>query len=364
MTKYPNVEQGIISRMEESRFGYHGWPSVCMDGDGIIYAVCSAYRMQHICPFGKTAMFISRDRGNTWEAPVIINNTPLDDRDAGIISLGGKKLLVTWFCHPTEVYLGQYRETIKDMCGENAWEAEEKMKGYSALSPEESRGGSFIRISEDGGSTWSKTIRVPVSSPHGPSLMADGRLLYFGKEFCSDELEEDILAVCESTDGGYTWKKLSEVDIPAGFTKDNFHEPHILELPSGRLMGAVRAQEAPAYHGFTIFLTYSNDKGKSFSPLKSLDVSGSPPHLMLHSSGKIICSFGRREFPFGERALVINEDGTGDEYILNEDGPDGDLGYPASVELPDKSILTVYYQKYPGDKKTSLLFSKWSLVEK
>ena len=38
------------------------------------------------------------------------------------------------------------------------------------------------------------------------------------------------------------------------------------------------------------------------------------------------------------------------------DGPDGDLGYPATVELSDGSLFTVYYQKVVGYGKCSLLW--------
>ncbi len=49
-------------------------------------------------------------------------------------------------------------------------------------------------------------------------------------------------------------------------------------------------------------------------------------------------------------------------YILRDDGPDSDLGYPASVELDDGSILTVYYQKrYSSDEPCSLLWTRWKL---
>ena len=43
---------------------------------------------------------------------------------------------------------------------------------------------------------------------------------------------------------------------------------------------------------------------------------------------------------------------------------DGDLGYPSTVELDDGSLMTVYYQKYEDDKKTSLLYTKWRLKNK
>ena len=44
-----------------------------------------------------------------------------------------------------------------------------------------------------------------------------------------------------------------------------------------------------------------------------------------------------------------------------DDGPDGDLGYPSTVELDDSSLFSVCYQKVPGDKKCSLLWSHWQL---
>ena len=33
-----------------------------------------------------------------------------------------------------------------------------------------------------------------------------------------------------------------------------------------------------------------------------------------------------------------------DEVVLRDDAPNGDLGYPASVELEPGVVLTVYYQ--------------------
>ena len=49
-------------------------------------------------------------------------------------------------------------------------------------------------------------------------------------------------------------------------------------------------------------------------------------------------------------------------YILRDDGPDGDLGYPSSVELGDGSILTVYYQKVSStEEKCSLMWTRWEL---
>ena len=78
----------------------------------------------------------------------------------------------------------------------------------------------------------------------------------------------------------------------------------------------------------------------------------------------IVCVYGYRHEPFGQRALLSRDGVTwSDELILRDDGLDGDLGYPASVELPDGELLTVYYQRLPGDAKTSVLSTRWHLPE-
>lgn len=358
MLHYPEAERGFVCRTPNTFFRYHGWPSVTKDADGVLYAVDSAFRVSHICPFGKTALYRSYDGGKTWSIPSVVNDTFLDDRDAGILSLGGKKLLVTWFTHPAKVYLEHYGEHIRKV-----WSGSDGvMDAYPTIPEEEGRGGSFVRISEDGGNTWGETVRVPVSAPHGPNLLRDGSLLYLGKAMYTDALPEGAIAAYGSTDGGLTWEKLAVLDIPEGTKPNNFHEPHVVQLPSGRLLGMIRAEGPEVPYGFTVYETHSDDGGHTWSPMVWLDVQGSPPHLLLHSSGAVILSFGRRRDPFGERALVSHDGGETwpDEYVLHETTP-CDLGYPASVELDDGSVLTVYYQQVEGDPFTSLQWTRWKL---
>jgi len=372
---FPKVEHGIISRIPDNMYGYHGWPSIAKGDDGTLYAVCSGNRMSHVCPFGKTHMFVSRDEGKTWTPPIVVNDTPLDDRDAGIVNLGNGKLLVTWFRHPAKAYLTTYHNSIKNsLTPDEAIIALAQMSTYHNLLEEDRKGGSFVRLSRDNGVTWGDTVQLPVSAPHGPIVLDDGTLLYLGKEHFSDmwdvQDKPHCLATWTSSDDGLSWQKLGDVEIPEGYVLDNFHEPHAVQLKDGRILGVIRAQNAAgdekhplaANVGFTMFTTWSLDGGKTWSDMQKLDVSGSPPHLLLHSSGAIICAFGRREKPFGERALVSKDNGeTWEEYVLNVDGIDGDLGYPASVELSDGSVLTMYYQKAPGDRKCSILYTKWNL---
>jgi hypothetical protein len=83
---------------------------------------------------------------------------------------------------------------------------------------------------------------------------------------------------------------------------------------------------------------------------------------MLASDGSVVVTYGRREEPFGIRA-VVSKDGCrtfGEEMILSQTWV-GDLGYPATVELSDGSFISVYYQRYENDDRTSILYTKWKI---
>ncbi len=356
----PEVTHGIVNRVQNSFFNFQAWPSLCRDENGTLYAVASGFRCRHICPFGKTVMYISKNGGKTWSPPIIINDSYLDDRDAGILYMGGGRMLVTWFAHNLGTYANLLAPHNADL-----------IKGMEAsqekLAPEHKRGGSYIKISEDYGMTWSEAIRVPVSSPHGPNIRRDGSLIYLGKEMLladeSSNAKGKIRAI-ESRDGGYTWQELGEVPVPDGIYPENLFEPHAAELPDGRILGAIRAQNnANIPHELSIFTTYSSDGGLTWSTPECIGVNGTPPHLLLHSSGALICSYGRRAVPYGERAAVSRDFGKtwADEYILDERPTDKDLGYPATAELDDGSLVTVYYQKLEGDSNASILCSRWKL---
>lgn len=361
------LKHGIISRNPDTFFRYHGWPTVCKDEDGTLYAVASGNRVSHICPFGKTLLWKSTDDGESWSLPTIVNDTWMDDRDAGIVSLGGRKLLVSWFTHSASAYETRWHDYIL-----KAWPgAESVLKMYASLPEEKRQGGSYIRISEDGGFSFGETVKVPVSAPHGPIQLKDGSLLYAGKRMYSgpDETGEEpadykanAMEVWKGTPDGKNWTKLAKLDPPEGTTLANFHELHAIELESGRILCVIRAQGAEVAHGFTMYQTFSDDGGVTWSPLSCIGVSGSPPHLMMHSSGALVLSFSRREEPYGERALISRDNGVtwDEECVLCEVSP-RDLGYPASVELRDGSILTVYYQAWEDDPFASLLYTRWTL---
>jgi len=365
MSKRVKAEHGIVCRLPGERFGYFGWPSIARMEDGTLVVASSGLRTEHVCPYGKTVLNFSRDDGGTWSAPRVINDSPLDDRDAGVLCLGGRKLLVSWFTSDTRRYFGWIKPHLKaeDLA---LWE---HTLGKWTDELVERWLGSWVLLSEDA-ENWGQPIRVPVSTPHGPIRLSSGELLYLGKGGfnAGDQANGDIMA-CRSKDGGRTWEELGCVPLCEGTRKDNYHEPHVVELGDGRLLGLIRFQyskeNAPATEQicFSLFQTESEDGGRTWTRARPLGVYGSPPHLSKHSSGAVVCVYGYRRAPYGQRAMITRDGGrTWDtDWVLRDDGPDGDLGYPASVELPDGSIFTIYYQKYAAGEKCSLLWTRWRL---
>lgn len=362
MEKYEKTVHGIVCSMPDHIHGYFAWPSVARTEDGTLVVASSGFRAHHICPWGKTVLHTSRDEGKTWSQPAILNDSPIDDRDAGVISLGSKKLLVSWFTADTR----KYRDWMKANLDEREFNlACDTMKGWSEEMIR-NHTGSWIRTGECGGE-WVKPVRVPVTSPHGPILMKDGELLYIGKVYgCNDHAaNQGVMKAARSRDGGRTWTESGTIPLAPGTEYENFHELHAVELPSGKIIGLIRyehCERAKEYLNFSLFQTESTDGGITWTIPKFTGVFGSPPHVIRHSSGALVCVYGYRREPYGQRAMISRDEGESWEtdHVLRADGPDGDLGYPASVELPDGSIFTVYYQSTGQNHKTSILWTRWN----
>lgn len=368
----PEVKHGIVHRYPTTtRFRYNGWPSVCIDDRGVLYAVASSMRITHVDPTGKNCMWVSLDQGEKWSPTIVINDSYYDDRDTGITYLGNGKLIVTWFSETVD-------DHYQNMLGYDWLGAEDReiVRGFSnmlqTLSEEELKNayGSYVMVSEDYGMTWKDPVRVLVSTPHGVSKCKDGSLIYLGN--CWQPPEKDWIpgriALITSRDDGATWELTGTVPVPPDCDQTQMHEPHVIELPDGRFLGAIRIHGRPEFPHNTIYTTFSEDKGKTWSVPECIGVDGLPPHLLLHSSGAIICSYScRTDGIRSEHAAVSYDFGkTWEEDYLLDDRIDKqlDMGYPCTAELPDGSLITVYYQAYPGDAHTSVLSSKWKLRER
>lgn len=354
------LKQGVIGASHAGPFRYNAWPSVITLSDGTLLAGWSGDRYRHICPFGKVLAARSDDGGYTWQPPYTVLNTPLDDRDAGLCEAEGHIVLTSF---------NNSRAQQRLYAAQKKWSCEHLAlaEGYLNLitDAEEARYlGSTVAVSTDNGLTFSDPVTVPITSPHGPCRLKTGELLYIGRAFqdCAkasfDYLPEGIYAMLLSPDG----ETVKEPWLVVPAARDMlFCEPHAAVMPNGDILLSIRAQ-AKDRGLFTVYNCFSTDNGNTFSEPKPTGWNGSPPHILVHSTGAVIVSYARRTAPFGQMVRISHDNGRtwGDEIVLREDGFDWDLGYPCTAENRNGELVTVYYQRRE-ESGNQIQYTVWRL---
>ena len=367
------LETKVICR-EEGR--YLGWPTVCRRANGELLVVFSGDRDQHVCPWGKVQLIRSADDGKTWSAPVTIQNGLLDDRDAGLIELGDGTLLLNWFTS-TAFYALNLNDESKDPKSRAV--RAEYLRHYEKLPRHLVREalGFWTARSADGGKTWSKPVRTPGTLPHGRTELRDGRILAITRRFASeglflkdepgfDQIGHHILCE-ESSDGGRSWKAIADLQPADGVSLVDLHEPHLAELPDGRLVAQARWHKnpMPGSEGMGLVQAESSDGGRTWSKLTPTKIVGFPPHLLVLKDGRLITVYAKRiDGICGEYACVSTDGGRTwdvEHELLLHPFDNGDLGYPSSAQLADGSILTVYYQPPRVGEPTAIQMTRWRL---
>ncbi len=232
--------------MPNEFYGYFGWPTITRMPDGTLVAAASGLRNGHVCPFGRSVILISKDDGRTWTEPRVVNDTPLDDRDTGILALGDRKLLLSWFTTDHRKTLVSRYDSLTDPVQRQKWynaltwmtdSASERWAGKLSS-------GSWVRFSPDAGETWDDPVKVAVNANHGPIQLKSGRLVYFGRRFVTPEewTGTSDIATMISDDEGRTWTMAGSVPLYPGTDDGNYHEPHVVETQSGKLIGMIRVQ--------------------------------------------------------------------------------------------------------------------------
>lgn len=359
------MKQGIIYK-PTGKMSYCGWPTVSKLDDGTLICVFSGARLKHVCPFGKTVACYSRDGGKTWSGPTEIINTAFDDRDGGI-AVRGKQVLVASF-NNTHAFQRQdverdakYKTIINDYC-----DLVEESADLSDVC-------SSIAVSEDGGYVFATRYPVPISSPHGPIVLKDGRYCYVGRSFRPNNCDFSSLAIqpleegifCAFSSDGYNWTKPEPVFINK--TNASWCEPDVIELENGELLVQIRVQgNEGSFDKLEIFQTVSQNGITAWSKPVNIGVDGSPPSLMRHSSGAIVCVYGKRTVPYAEMAIISYDEGKtwSDPIVVDGEAENADMGYPSSVELDDGSILTAYYQHEKKGEDNYVKYTVWTLPEK
>ena len=343
-----------------SKHNYFGWPTVCRLQNGKIAAVASGFRIDHVCPFGKTVIAYSEDEGESFTSPAPVIDTVLDDRDGGIMTFGDEGVIVTSF-NNTVAFQRSYAEKYTH----NAY-ALAYLDTVTAEAERDALGATY-RISHDCGVTFGPLRKSPITSPHGPTALGDGRVLWVGRLYDRSELAdgEHEIEVHEITADG-EMKKLAEIAPIHGLLSC---EPHMVEAADGTLLTHIRVQEDGGARGertFTVYQSESSDGGSTWTvPHKILsDLGGAPSHILRARDGRLIATYGYREAPYGIRMAVSTDHGKSwvCDYEIYVNGVSLDIGYPSTVELKDGSFLTVFYAHRTSAEPATILSQRWKFV--
>ena len=331
-----NAEHTVIYRKAGQ---YSAFPRLMKLADGTLHVQFGArVTSSHLEPRSETMRFLSEDGGRTWQPT---DRDAIDPTWATGASKPGR--LVDANPHAWR-YIEPERRTEFEAKGIEVRDSPDGRVTYAY--------GCYVRTSEDYGHTWQqREIPVPpkglIMSFLGPAtdLRLDANTLLcsvYGRPTANIRFYETWLL--RSEDDGANWDFLTVAADPE--KKRSFGETSIEEAANGDIVAMMRTEPAL---GTKMWTAHSTDRGKTWSKATETSLHGHPPHLLTLHDGTMLCTYGYRDEPIGIRAALSRDHGRTwleeDIVSLRADGSGrpGDNGYPLSAELPDGSLVSVYY---------------------
>ena len=336
---------------------YGAFPILQQLPDGRITVGISLSHFRDHHGIGKWTVLVSKDKGKKWEQTTDFslpatwpgtNARERGDRFASVMPDG------SYLC--------------AGMIGVEAWPPnrldEAKKCGFSVEEyPMEYWGGKsnesriivqrptlFVQRSKDRGKTWDrKEWDVPGFTGTAFSRscrLEDGTILV--PIYGSDKDNKGQCFVWRGSNEGRTWRM--------HHMGQNGNETAFVEIEPGMVLALSRDDL-----GVNLIQRWSNDGGINWT--QALDTKifapNSPPHLLKLVDGRILATYGYRAEPMGIRSVFSNDLGetwdVKNTVVLREDGgfpselhnthkrSAGDVGYAHSAQLPNGSIISVYY---------------------
>lgn len=285
--------------------GYEAFPDVCRLNDGRLMCVFYAGYGHVALPNaqlprgGRISFCLSSDEGQTWSAAQTLYDGPDDDRDPSIVQLNSGRILCNFF-------------SLRSKTG----------GGYEGL-------GSWMVFSDDKGKTWSEPHQI--SKAHycsSPIRELSGGRLILG--LYTQDGKKSQGSVAFSDDGGKTWQPEVLIDN-GGIQLDA--ETDLIELKDGTLYAAQRPQMS--------FAT-SKDRGDTWTISQPMGFPGHCPYFLRTSDDVILLAF---RLPNTSLRFSRDEGKTWSDNVVIDEV----IGaYPSMANLPDGSVLVVYYEEGQG----------------
>lgn len=356
----PAVDFKFSRPITQSGDGYSAWGTIGRLEDDSLVTVFSGGRKTHVDPWGQLRMSRSADGGLTWSPSEILHNSTIDDRDAGFLQTGKGTMIVTWFT--SLAWRDNLRNARKRKPGSaGAWNPEtlaEWGEAEARTTPEviKQEWGAWALRSTDGGKTWSAPIDTLVNNPHGPASLANGQILYVGKEMW----KSDRILAAVSDDDGLNWKIIGEVPVREGDSNAHYHELHAVQAADGRVIAHIRNHNA-ANKDETL-QTESLDNGKTWSEPHPIGVVGYPSHLLKLHDGTLLMTYANRTTPFTIEVRISTDNGAtwSRPAILVNRLASWDMGYPSTVQLNDGVLVTAWYEN-ENNGVTKMQSLRWKI---
>lgn len=330
----PGAEHQVIYRKAGQ---YSAFPQLyVMPEDGALHVHFGArVSSSHLDPREEEHAFASRDGGATWRPVELgVANPTFRSRDGRLVDAAAHG----WR------YVEPARRSEFEEQGIEVRNSPDGRVTYAY--------GCRVRTSDEGGVTWSeREIAVPrqalIMNFHDAAayLRLDDRVILravYGKPEPNVRFYEAWML--RSEDNGASWRFLTLAADPA--RQRSFGETAIARAADGDIVAMMRTEPAL---GTKMWTARSTDRGKTWSQAVETPLHGHPAHLLTLRDGTLLCTYGFRDQPIGIRAALSRDHGRTwreeDIVSLRADGGGrpGDNGYPLSAELPDGTLVSVYY---------------------
>lgn len=307
-------------------------------------------------PLFRTLLSRSSDQGATWQRPVFAPDLDSYGTECpGIAQLGDGTVILTefrfgWYPLPMGRNLKAEGKPIAISLPEKGWSEDFGENAWSQSQFTWARGyhGVYAHLSRDGGHVFEKTVTIDCApyrdgySRTGVIELTDGRIGYALTEHHPPHNRYTFVVF--SSDKGSSWSKPSLiVDDP----ELRFGEPDIAEVAPGEIYCILRASQVDRH----MFACRSTDAGETWSDVESTRICGFPGHLLVLADGRLLCTYGCRWEPFGVRMALSADGGRSwdveHEIVIRADLPNGDLGYPTTIEYAPGKLFCCYYGQEP-----------------
>lgn len=373
--KLSGVQHGVVFR---DTYSYCAHPDAIRLRDGSIAMVFNrGPRRRAILHPPQDPMFMnvvtrSSDEGATWSTPQVAPDYGWSGTEcAGLTELAdGRVMLNQW--RGTWIPLAKARRMPQQP--QMTWPAELLARNLLVrandgadikVNPEvhapwcRNGGQAWAHFSTDGGLSYDDSVKIPTGpyvggyGYHGGVVTAGGRILLP----LSDAYIFLTVFLVTSDDGGRNW---SAPQCLASQPGSEFEEPATLVCRSGKVLMILRDNGLRRLHQIE-----SSDGGRSWSPLRRLEIEGFPAHLAQLDDGRILMTYGWRFPGYGIRARWSGDEGatwSEMEILIRDDMPNGNLGYPCSLPGQGGAILTLYYGE-DANGTTAILRSRWKMPD-